>query len=102
MWCEEWCFLSHFSGRFFSTRVRARELRLGRGVSVTLVHGYYFNTRVVARSCIVRGVDWEVSTLSLRVYFFLPALERERLWCGSGDFYLFSRVDFFLPASWVG
>ena len=23
-----------------------------------------------------------VSTLSLRVYFFLPASERERLWCG--------------------
>ena len=42
LWCGKWSLLPLFPGRFFSTRVRARELRLGRGVSVTLVHGYYF------------------------------------------------------------
>ena len=40
LWRGKWSLLPLFAGRFFSTHVVTRELRLGRGVSATLVHGY--------------------------------------------------------------
>ena len=57
--------------------------------------GIIFNTRVVAGCVVVCGVNWEVSTLLLWVYFCLPASERGVCGVGSGDFFPILRVDFF-------
>lgn len=37
--------------------------------------GIIFSTRAIVGCVVVRGVDWKVSTLLLRVYFFLHASE---------------------------
>ena len=42
LWCGEWCFLSLFAGRFFSTRVMSGVAVCGGVCLRFYVRGYYF------------------------------------------------------------